>query len=133
MPSTRRSSPVCRRCGIGALGTSTGSLRPGRWKPGRGAQASRSSTGRMATTIRSSRRQRRQLRARSAFDRRVVVHDAEDLAAVVAVAGQSLVAVDAVVVMTAAVHQSAHVALAAAVPGAVDIGLEAVAMPHVLA
>ena len=57
---------------------------------------------------------------------RVVVHDAEDLPAVVAVARQGLVAVDAVVDGAAAVGELADVAAAAAVPGAVDVRREAV-------
>ena len=78
--------------------------------------------------------QRRSARARrSALDLRVVVHDAEDLAAAVAVARQRGVAVDAVVDVAAAVDEPADVAAAAAVPGAVDLGVEAVRSRRALA
>src|ERR1051325_11051676 len=65
-------------------------------------------------------------RGRSALDLRVVVHDAEDLPAAVAVAGQRGVAVDPVPHVAAAVHEPADAAAAAAVPRAVVVRLAVV-------
>src|SRR3712207_7657041 len=58
--------------------------------------------------------------APSTLHLRVEVHDAEDLPALVAVAGQRAVAVDAALRVRAAVDELADVAAAAAVPRAVD-------------
>src|SRR4051794_12217076 len=57
----------------------------------------------------------------SARDLGLVEHHAEHLAVRIAVALERLVAVDAARVRGAAVDELAHVALAAAVPGAVDL------------
>src|SRR6185312_10372844 len=56
------------------------------------------------------------------------VHDAEDSAPGVAVAGERFVAVDARPVVGAAVHQPADLAAAAAVPRAVDLRVEAISV-----
>src|SRR6476659_3170848 len=61
----------------------------------------------------------------SARDLRVVVHDAEHVPAAVAVAGQRVVAVDPGRRIAAAVDELADVAVAAAVPGSVDLAAEA--------
>src|SRR3954464_11101148 len=58
---------------------------------------------------------------RSAWDLGLVVVDAEDLAPRVAVARERRVAVDSSAAVRAAVHQPAHEAPAAAVPGPVDL------------
>src|SRR4051794_32057779 len=75
---------------------------------------------RTATTCRSrpprARWRTGRWRPRSARHRGLVVLDAEDLAAAVAVARQRAVAVDARAVVRAAVPQLAHVPAAAAIP-----------------
>src|SRR3954454_18893653 len=60
----------------------------------------------------------------SARDLGLVEHHAEHLPSAVAVPRQRAVAVDAARVVGAAVDELAHVALAAAVPGAVDLRRE---------
>src|SRR3954449_3430614 len=87
----------------------------------------RPSRGFRATRRRRARRAAPSGRApASARDLRVVVHDAEHVPAAVAVAGQRVVAVDPVLRVAAAVDELADVAVAAAVPGAVDLPAEAV-------
>src|SRR3954468_20473364 len=61
----------------------------------------------------------------SALHLRVVVHDAEDVTAVVAVAGQGRVAVDPPAHIAAAVDEPANTAAATAVPRSVEVRAEA--------
>src|SRR5918994_587987 len=65
-----------------------------------------------------------------ARDLRVVVHDAEDAPARVAVSEQRGVTVDAAPAARTAVHQLAHASPAAAVPAAVDPGANAEFFGH---
>src|SRR5205085_4025762 len=99
----------------------------------RGARRARSSgpsRTRTATRFPSSRRRRRRARVsarrRSTGNPGLEEVDAEHLAPGEAVAGQCRVAVDAAARVGAAVPQLAHVAFAAAKPGAVQVALEAV-------
>ena len=111
-----RASFAARRCGLRA----------------RSSPPSRTRT---ATRCRSPRPPARQRPgpARSTRHLRLVVHDAEDLAAAVAVAGQGGVTVDPGVGVAAAVGELAHVPVAAAVPGTVQLALEAVEVAGLLA
>src|SRR5215207_9977162 len=60
----------------------------------------------------------------------VVVHDAEDPATAPAVADERGVAVDAAPARRAAVDELANLAVAAAVPGTLDLGLDLKALRH---